>query len=75
MNKRNLAIALWFLMGWTIGSVLAFMLGLPTLVGGVPLAIASTALMRTAGQRLWPMDSATARTASVAATRAPLASE
>lgn len=39
MNKRNVATVLWFLMGWTIGSALAIVAGLPTLVGvllGIP---------------------------------------
>lgn len=53
MNKRNLATVLWFLMGWTMGSVLAFAIGVPMLVGGVTLALASAAFMRTAGRRLW----------------------
>lgn len=75
MNKRNAAIALWFLMGWTVGSVFAFMLGIPTLVGGVPLAIASAAFIRSAGQRLWPTVAPATRTTPAVATRAPLATE
>lgn len=43
MNKRNIATVLWFLMGWTAGSVAAVMAGLPSAVGlivGVPFAAA-----------------------------------
>jgi hypothetical protein len=41
MNKRNLATALWFGMGWMVGSALAIAVGLPTIVGvlmGIPFA-------------------------------------
>ena len=41
MNKRNVATALWFLMGWTVGSIVAIAVGLPTILGvlmGVPFA-------------------------------------
>ena len=75
MNKRNLAMALWLLMGWTGGSVFAFMLGLPTLVGGVPLAIASAAFIRTAGQRLWRTEAPETRTTPAIAARTPIATE
>ena len=75
MNKRNLATVLWFFMGWTIGSVIAFVIGLPTLVGGVPLAFASAALIRAAGQRLWRIETAAPQTSASLAARAPLATE
>lgn len=42
MNKRNVATALWFLMGWTVGSGLAIMVGLDPLFGivvGFPFAL------------------------------------
>ena len=41
MNKRNVATALWFVMGWTVGSILAIAVGLPTILGvlmGIPFA-------------------------------------
>lgn len=41
MNKRNLATFLWFMVGWTVGAVVAFVAGLPSalaLVVGVGLA-------------------------------------
>jgi hypothetical protein len=43
MNKRNVATILWFLMGWTAGSVAAVLAGLPSTIGllvGVPFAAA-----------------------------------
>jgi hypothetical protein len=43
MNKRNVATVLWFLMGWTVGSVLAVMFNLPSYIGivmGFPFAAA-----------------------------------
>ena len=75
MNKRNVATVLWFLMGWSLGSVLAILLDLPTLVGGVPLAIASAAFIRAVGQRLWPTEAASARTTSAIVAHGPLATE
>ena len=41
MSKRNVATVLWFAMGWTVGSILAIVLGLPSILGilmGIPFA-------------------------------------
>lgn len=41
MNKRNVATVLWFAMGWTVGSILAIAVGLPSILGilmGIPFA-------------------------------------
>jgi hypothetical protein len=64
MNKRNVATVLWFLMGWVMGSALAIMVGLPTLLGAM-LAFPSAALIRLGpGRRLWSADSAAPTTVS-----------
>ena len=41
MSKRNVATVLWFAMGWTIGSIIAIAIGLPSIFGivmGIPFA-------------------------------------
>ena len=41
MNKRNVATVLWFFMGWVLGSGLAIVVGLPTILAvlmGIPFA-------------------------------------
>jgi peptidoglycan biosynthesis protein MviN/MurJ (putative lipid II flippase) len=41
MSKRNVATVLWFAMGWTVGSILAIAVGLPSILGifmGIPFA-------------------------------------
>lgn len=41
MSKRNLATSLWFMVGWTVGAVIAFVAGLPSalaLIVGVGFA-------------------------------------
>ena len=45
MNKRNLATTLWFLMGWTLGLVLASTAGIPSLAAPV-LGVALAAIVR-----------------------------
>lgn len=54
MSKRNLATSLWFLMGWTLGLIVAFAAGLPSLLGPV-LAVLLAAIVRwDPSGRLWP---------------------
>jgi hypothetical protein len=41
MSKRNVATVLWFAMGWTVGSIVAIAVGLPSVLGvlmGIPFA-------------------------------------
>lgn len=45
MSKRNLATTLWFLMGWTLGLVLASTAGIPSLAAPV-LGVALAAIVR-----------------------------
>lgn len=45
MNKRNLATLLWFMVGWTIGAVVAFVAGLPSALA-VVLGVALAAIVR-----------------------------
>jgi len=45
MNKRNLATVLWFLAGWSCGSLLAGLYGYPTYLG-LLVAIPAAALIR-----------------------------
>ena len=53
MNKRNVATVLWFFMGWVLGSGLAIVVGLPTLLGAM-LAFPFAAFIRLGpGRRLW----------------------
>jgi hypothetical protein len=76
MNKRNLATVLWFFMGWTLGSALAIVVGLPTLLCGVLLAIAFAAFIRIGpGRRLWPSDARMTKPASPPVAHAELATE
>jgi len=75
MNKRNVAIALWFAMGWVLGSALAIGLGLPTILGGVLVAVAAAAFIRVAGRRLWPADSRAASSSAKLVINRPLATE
>jgi hypothetical protein len=53
MNKRSLTIGLWFAMGWVLGSALAIAIGVPTIVGAVPVAFAAAAIIRKASPQLW----------------------
>ena len=67
MTKRNVATVLWFFTGWVVGSALAIMVGLPTLLGGVLLAFGFAAFIRVGpGRRLWPTEAAPAASASAA---------
>ncbi len=53
MSKRNVATVLWFLMGWTLGSMVAVFSGYPSILGlalGLPVA----ALVHWGIGRLWP---------------------
>jgi hypothetical protein len=53
MSKRNLATVLWFLMGWTAGSVVAVMAGYPSSIG-LLLGVLFAALVRWGPTaRLW----------------------
>lgn len=36
MNKRNLAVILWFVVGWQFGGVLVQLVALPWMLGFVP---------------------------------------
>jgi hypothetical protein len=57
MNKRNIATVLWFMMGWTIGSVIAIAVGIPTVLGalvGIPFA---AIVRRDPTGLLWTRDS------------------
>jgi len=53
MNKRVVATVLWFAMGWTVGSILAVMVGLPSILGvfmGFPFAWAIRTVL---GRQVW----------------------
>lgn len=61
MNKRNLATVLWFAMGWTIGSMAAVVVGLPTILGafmGIPFALA---VRSQPARRMWSPDALAAK--------------
>jgi hypothetical protein len=76
MNKRNVATVLWFFMGWVMGSALAIVVGLPTMVGGALLAFGFAAFIRLGpGRRLWSTEAATAVPASAAVHSGQLVSE
>jgi hypothetical protein len=74
MNKRNLATVLWFLMGWTVGSMLAIVVGLPSILGvlmGIPFA---AFIRRGPARRVWSPDALAARHER-SAPSAPLATD
>jgi peptidoglycan biosynthesis protein MviN/MurJ (putative lipid II flippase) len=75
MNKRNTATVLWFAMGWTVGSILAIMVGLPTIVGvlmGIPFAWFIRVGL---GRRVWSTRIYTDEPARSAPEGSPLATE
>lgn len=75
MNKRNVAIALWFAMGWVLGSALAILIDAPTIFGGALVAFAAAAFIRSAGRRLWPAEAQRSSPTPQLVTRSPLATE
>ena len=75
MSKRNVATVLWFAMGWTIGSILAIAVGLPTILGvfmGVPFA---WVIRRGLGRQVWSTRVYTPETTTAVAPASPLATE
>ena len=50
MSKRTLALALWFLAGWTFGGMLAWALARPELIG--PIVGAATVTLVVAITRM-----------------------
>jgi hypothetical protein len=53
MSKRNLAAFLWFLMGWTLGSMLGFFLDLPSGLNLVLAVLVAAAVWFDPTGRLW----------------------
>ena len=75
MNKRNLATVLWFAMGWTVGSIVAIAVGLPTILGvlmGIPFA---WVIRIGPGRRAWSTNVYTAESARSALHGSPVATE
>jgi hypothetical protein len=75
MNKRNVATVLWFFMGWTIGSIVAIAVGLPTILGvlmGIPFA---WVIRIGPGRRVWSTKVYTAEPARTAPHGSPAATE
>jgi hypothetical protein len=54
MSKRTLATSLWFLTGWTLGLIVAFAAGLPSLLGPVLAVLLAAVVYRDPSGRLWP---------------------
>jgi hypothetical protein len=75
MNRRNLATVLWFAMGWTVGSILAIAVGLPTILGvlmGIPFA---WVIRNGPGRQVWTTKAYTAEPARSAPHGSPVATE
>ena len=75
MSKRNVATVLWFAMGWTVGSILAIALGLPTILGvfmGVPFA---WVIRAGPGRQVWSTRVYTPTPSQATAPGAPLTTE
>lgn len=53
MNKRILATALWSLAGWSLGLMLAWLTGLPSLVGPVFAVVLAAIVWWDPTGRLW----------------------
>jgi len=53
MSKRTLATSLWFLTGWTLGLILAFAAGLPSLLGPVLAVLLAAVVYQDPTGRLW----------------------
>jgi len=54
MNKRILGTSLWFLVGWTVGSMLTFFAGLPTGLDVTLATLTAAIVFIDPGHRLWP---------------------
>lgn len=50
MVKRILALALWFLVGWTLGGFLAFAVGIPEATGPL-LGVGAVAVVSAVGRQ------------------------
>lgn len=75
MNKRNVATVLWFAMGWTIGTIMAIAVGLPSILGvlmGIPFALA---IRQGPAGRVWSPDALADRNERTAAPGSSLATE
>lgn len=53
MNKRILATVLWSLAGWSLGLMLAWLTGLPSLVGPVFAVVLAAIVWWDPTGRLW----------------------
>ena len=54
MNKRILGTLLWFLVGWTAGSMLTYFAGLPAGLDITLATVLAAIVFVDPGHRLWP---------------------